>query len=234
MSTRKRKNTAENGLSEVLAGMLGKHRLFDGLSAEEIAEIVERIGGGVRRFAKDEIVVYEGTKAKWIVPVLKGQLAVYESGTSGERHLARVVGEGGLFGATMMTANLETYPGMAVANLDCTVAFLEIAKVKAMWREGRHARFFENLYSTVCGEVLESWQKLSVLACRKTEDRFMLYLRWRAAETGKVELQLPFATSEACAQYLGVTRTALSLAVKRLDERGEIKRLGRGRFALKN
>jgi len=228
------RGTAGNGAPAVtLEVRLSRLRLFADMTYEEISEVVRRIGGGIRRFKKDEIVVHEGVKAKWVIPVLKGRLGVYESGSNGERHLARIVDEGGLFGSTLVTANLDSYPGMAIAATDCEVVFFEIARVRSMWKEARYARFFENLYTSVSGEVLDSWRKLSILACRKTEDRFMLYLRWRSAATGETEMRLPFATSEACAQYLGVTRTALSLAVTRLVGRGEIARLGRGRFRLK-
>lgn len=122
----------------------------------------------------------------------------------------------------MVTANLEYYPGMAIATETCEVVFLEIAKIKTIWRDERYAKLFENLYTIVSGEVLRCWRKMSILSCKKAEDRFMLYLRWRAAEVGEGDLYLPFATSEELAQFLGLTRTALSLAVKRLIARGEI------------
>jgi len=199
----------------------------------ETAEIVREIGGTVRRFAKGEVVVYEGTKAKWIVPVVRGRLTVYESGASGVRHPVRVVEPGQMFGATLLTSNLEYYPGMAVASEASEVVFLEIAKIRSTWRKSRHARLFENLFTVVSAEVLGCWRKMSILSCKKAEDRIMLYLRWRAAEVGRLDLELPFSTSEAFAEYLGLTRTGLSLAVKRLATRGEIKHPSRRRFVLR-
>lgn len=228
----------DNAIKRQKLNALAQHflrsRLFEGMGTDEITLIIGFIGGGVRRFAKGDIVVHEGTKAKWVIPVLKGRLNVYESGASGDRHLVRVIDEGGLFGSTLVTANLEDYPGMAVAEVDSEVVFFDNASIKALWREGRHPRFFVNLYSIVSGEVLDCWRKISMLTCRKTEDRFMLYLHWLAAESGETEVKVPFPTSEACAQFLGVTRTALSLAVKRLITRGEITRLEHGRFVLKH
>lgn len=197
-----------------------------------IADIVARVGCGVRRFVKGEIVVYEGAKAKWIVAVARGRLGVYESGANGVRHLARVVEAGHLFGATMVTTNLEYYPGMAVAGEASEVVFLEIDKIKEIWREDKYAKLFENLYTIVSGEVLHCWRKMSILSCKKAEDRVMLYLRWRAAEVGDIDMKLPFSTSEEFAQFLGLTRTAQSLAVKRLVARGEIAHPGHNRFVL--
>jgi len=199
---------------------------------KEICEVVRRTGCVVRRFDKGEVVVYEGTKAKWVVPVLAGRLTVYESGANGVRHPVRVVEAGHLFGATMVTANLEYYPGMAVATEPTEVVYLEIDKLKDLWREGTHVKLFENLFSIVSAEVHSCWRKMSILSCKRAEDRFMLYLRWRASEVGERDMRLPFPTSEACAQYLGVTRTALSLAMKRLAARGEIAYPEHGRFVL--
>lgn len=212
---------------------LMKIRLFAGMSPDLIAEIVDRISAGVRCFAKGEIVVYEGTKTKWVVPVLSGRLTVFESGASGERHPVRVVEKGHLFGATMVTSALEYYPGMAMATAPSEVVFLEIAKIKEIWREPRFAKFFENLYSIIATEVHDCWRRMAILSCKKAEDRFMFYLRWYASEIGESDVRLPFPTSEACAEYLGVTRTALSLAVKRLLARGEIAHPSHGRFVIR-
>ena len=208
-------------------------RLFAGLSSAETAAVVRRLGGTVRRFAKGEVIVHEGTKAKWLIPVLSGVVSVYEPGTNGERHLVRSVEAGGLFGATLVTTRLENYPGMAVAAKDCEVMFFEMAKIRELWYDTRYKKFFENLYTAVSESVLYCWRKLSIMACKTTEDKFMMYLNWYATETGSPDVTLPFARMEDCAVFLGVTRAALSSAINRLVTRGEIQRVSRGRFVLK-
>ena len=217
---------------KLLAERLAKFRLFEGMSREEISTVVEFIDGKVRAFRKGEAVVYEGTKAKWVVPVLSGRLTIFESGAGGARCPMRVVEAGHVFGSTMVTNNLEYYPGAAVAAEPSEVVFLSIPKIRELWYAGTSPKFFANLYSVVSGQVLESWRKMSILSCKKVEDRFMLYLRWYASEVGESDVTLPFATSEDCASYLGVTRTALSLAIKRLVGRGEIVHPGHSRFVI--
>ena len=217
----------------VLVARLTKFSLFAGMSGEMVADVIRRVGGEVRHLSKGETFVYEGTKAKWLVPVLSGQLSIFESGSGGVRHLVRIVEAGQVFGSTMVTSNLEYYPGAAVASEPCEVVLLSIPKIRELWHAGMCQRFFANLYSIVSGQVLECWRKMSILSCKKAEDRFMLYLRWYASEVGESDVTLPFATSEACARYLGVTRTALSLAVNRLVARGEIVHPARNRFVIR-
>lgn len=207
-------------------------RLFAGLSSAETAAVVRRLGGSVRRFAKGEVVVHEGTAAKWLIPVLSGVVCVYEPGANGERHLVRSVEAGGLFGATLVTMRLECYPGMAVAAKDSEVMFFEMAKIRELWYDTRYKKFFENLYTAVSESVLYCWRKLSILACKTTEDKFMRYLNWYATETGSSDVTLPFARMEDCADFLGVTRASLSPAIKRLVAHGEIRRVRRGHFVL--
>lgn len=207
-------------------------RLFVGMSSAETAAVVRRLGGTVRRFAKGEVIVHEGTQAKWLIPVLSGVVCVYEPGANGERHLVRSIEAGGLFGATLVTMRLECYPGMAVAAKDSEVMFFEMAKIRELWYDTRYKRFFENLYTIVSEHVLYCWRKLSIMACKTTEDKFMLYLKWYASEVGSDDVTLPFARMEDCATFLGVTRAALSPAIGRLVARGEIGHFGRGRFVL--
>ena len=128
--------------------------------------------------------------------------------------------------------SLEYYPGAALAAEPSEVVFLSIPKIRELWYAGTCPKFFVNLYSIVSGQVLESWRKMSILSCKKAEDRFMLYLRWYASEVGESDVRLPFKTSEDCARYLGISRTALSLAVQRLVKRGEIAHPGHSRFVI--
>jgi len=74
--------------------------------------------------------------------------------------------------------------------------------------------------------------KLSIMACKTTEDKFMMNLHWYASEIGSNDLKVPFPRMEDCATYLGVTRVSLSMAIGRLEKRGEIKHIGRGHFKL--
>jgi len=80
--------------------------------------------------------------------------------------------------------------------------------------------------------VLYCWRKLSIMACKTTEDKFMMYLNWYASEVGSNDVTLPFARMEDCATFLGVARTSLSPAIGRLVASGEIAQPARGRFVL--
>ena len=213
---------------------LRKLRLFAGLSSDEVSEVVRRLGGEIRRFAKGEVILHEGVEAKWLMPVLSGIVSVYEPGANGERHLVRTVEAGQLFGATLVTMRLERYPGMAVAAKDCEAAFFEMAKIRELWYDTRYKKFFENLYTAVSESVLYCWRKLSIMACKTTEDKFMMYLNWYASEVGLNDVTLPFVRMEDCAAFLGVTRASLSPAIGRLAACGEIKHVARCRFVLRS
>lgn len=211
---------------------LKKLRLFAGFSPDEVSDVVRRLGGEVRRFAKGEVILHEGTAAKWLMPVLSGVISVYEPGANGERHLVRSVEAGELFGATLVTTRLERYPGMAVAAKGCEVMFFEMTKIRELWDDSRYKKFFENLYTIVSELAHSSWRKLSIMACKTTEAKFMMYLNCYASEVGLNDVTLPFARMEDCAAFLGVTRASLSPAIGRLEARGEIEHVSHGRFRL--
>ena len=232
MKGRKAQEKAESCRAENLEVRLGKLRLFADFSPREVSEVVRRLDGRVHHFAKGEVVVHEGTAAKWLMPVLSGVVSVYESGSGGERHLVRTVEAGQLFGATLVTMRLERYPGMAVAAKDCDVVFLEMEKIRELWYDTRYKRFFANLYTAVSESVLYCWRKLAIMACKTTEDKFLMYLNWYASEVGKDNVVLPFTRMEDCATFLGVTRASLSPAIKRLAARGIIQHVAHGRFRL--
>lgn len=232
MSKRKSSLNDESDVVEVPDDRIGMLQLFANIPPSTVRGIVGRIGGSVRRYSKGETIVHEGTEAKWLLPVLSGVVSVYEPGANGERHLVRTVEAGQLFGATLVTTRLEYYPGMAVAACDCEVLFLDMAKIRELWYDMRYRKFFENLYTAVSEYVLFCWRKMSIMTCKTTEDKFMLYLNWYASEVGSKDVTLPFVRMEDCATFLGVTRVSLSMAISRLVARGEIRHLGRAHFVL--
>lgn len=207
-------------------------RLFSELSREEVKVILGRISGGVRIHRKGEVIVHEGVEPKWMFAVLSGVVSSYECGENGERHLVRTVESGHLFGATLVTMHLDGYPGQAVAETDCEVVRFELAKIRELWYDIRYRKFFENLYTVVSEYVFYCWRKFSVMACKTTEEKFMRYLNLYARASGSKDMTLPFSRMEDCAVFLGVSRTALSPAIGRLEAQGKIKRLGRGHFVL--
>lgn len=211
---------------------LGTHSLFEGMSAAEIAVVAERLGGGLRRFKKGDEIIREGSDARWLVPVLSGIVSVYETMANGERHLVRAVEAGALFGTSFVTLPVAKYPCSLVATQACEVVFFDIARVRELWHESVHKRFFENLYTIVSAYVFYCTRKLSILACKTTEEKLLFYLGWYASDSGSNDVTLPFARAEDCAAFLGVTRVSLHRAVRQLEESGRIRHIGRGHFVL--
>lgn len=107
-----------------------------------------------------------------------------------------------------------------------------VLRTRALWYEPAYKRFFENLYTVVSGCVVYCTRKLSILACKTTEEKFLFYLGWYASDSGSNDVTLPFARAEDCAAFLGVTRVSLHRAVRQLEESGRIRHIGRGHFVL--
>lgn len=232
---RKGASSGADGGARTLAERLAATDLFLGMPPAQVAEVSGRAVGGVRRFEKGETVVTDGMAAQWLIVLLDGRLYVYDSGAGGERLLVRAVESGRSFGVTMMADGASAYSAMVVAARPSEAVFMDVSRLRDLWREGRHPRLFENLFR-IAGEVaLDGRRHAAVLACRKVEDRLMLELSLRAeaAGGGGRDVALPFATMEDCARHLGVTRTGLSLAVKGLVRRGRISRVSPTRFVIR-
>lgn len=207
--------------------------LFNGFSLSETAKALADFGAHVKRFEKGAVVVHEGTPADWLVVVLEGKLNIYELIARDERHLVRPVLPGQLFGGTLVMSACKRYPGLAQAAQAARVVFLSISRIQAAVADRRSATLFRNLYSIVSGDVLKSWRKMSIMACTRAEDRVKLLLNWVSSIQGRTEFDVPFNTTEEMAQFLAISRTALSLAINRLVRRGEIVHPGRRHFSVK-
>ena len=139
---------------------------------------------------------------------------------------------GALFGTSFVTLPVAKYPCSLVATQACEVVFFDIVRVRELWHEPVHRRFFENLYTVVSGYVLYCTRKLSLMASKTTEEKFLFYLGWYASDSGSNDVTLPFARAEDFAAFLGVTRASLHRAIRHLEASGRIRHVGRGHFVL--
>lgn len=211
---------------------LRKLCLFRGCTHAEIRLFLRRFGVSVRKAVKGEIVVHEGEKAKWTMIVLKGTLELYDHKPNGEDTLVRVFEPGGFLGMTISMDKDEFYPCMIVTGEDAELLLLDSEKIRAYWYRHGFRQFYSNLLSSFSHYIWFCREKFAILTHHGAEERVLRYLQTRAGELGAHEFDVPFATSQQMADFLAITRTALSLAVKRLVARGAIAHPARSRFVL--
>ena len=199
--------------------------MFEGLSSDELDDMLYRLNAVKKKYRKGEIVVHAGIEAERLLVVASGHLHVYTE-TDAERHvLVREIGINEVLGLWIMhVPEVVCWPGSVVAAEDSVLISLGIAQARRLpaSAEPPVAHLSSNTSKILAQELFSTWRKLMVMDAPTIESRVMVYLAELDNESGHTgQVAVPF-DRERMAEYLGVTRPALSRALSQLRDRGAI------------
>ncbi len=198
-------------------------KIFTGLSPDEVDDILYRLNGVKRRYRKGEIVVHGGMDATRLLAVVSGHLHVYTD-TAGEHPvLVRKIGKDEVLGLWLLhVPEIACWPGTVVAAEESTLISLDMESTRSLLLSSSPsvAKLSANAANILANELFSTWRKLMVMNAPTIETRVMAYLAVLDNESGGTgNVVVPF-DRERMAEYLGVTRPALSRAIGHLRDRG--------------
>ena len=206
-------------LTDLAHGM----KIFAGLSASEVEDVLYRHNAMKRQYRKGEIVVHAGMEADRLLIVASGRLHVY-SDTSGDHPvLVREIGKDEVLGLWILhVPEIACWPGTVVAAANSTLISFSMESDRRLLSssEPTVAKLSANSAQVLARELFSTWRKLMVMNAPTIEKKVMAYLTELDNESGNTgEVVAPFNRAHM-AEYLGVTRPALSRAIGLLRDRG--------------
>lgn len=205
--------------------MPGNIALFEGLSPEERASLLDCFGTKERRFLRGECLIREGDRVSDIGIVLAGAVRVERTDFRGNRTIIASFGSGSVFGESFACAGIPRSPVSVVAESDGAALFLPFERLLRTCENacGFHRRIVENMIRMIARKNLVLNGRLEIVSLRTIREKALAYfasLPRRAAEgstglhpggqaSGGYTVELPFSRTEL-ADYLCVDRSALS------------------------
>lgn len=202
--------------------ILGKCKLFAGMSANDIKGVLTCSQAIKRDYQKDSIIFNEGDSAKKIFILLSGTVAVGKYTLEGNAISVAVFHEPGeLFGEVFVFLEDGTYDYFAKAEDQAVV--LEIPKKYITDRCakscGYHEKLLANMLMVLAEKAYFLNKKLEVVSGNSLRQKIARFLEQKADKKGMVMLQM---NREALALFLGTTRPSLSRELMNLQEEGII------------
>ena len=221
-------------LKELARGL----KIFQGLSTGEVESLLYRLNGVKKSYRKGEILVHAGMEADRLLAVASGHLHVYTEAGCEHPVLVREIGADEVLGLWILhVPEVCCWPGTVVAAEDSVLVSFGMDSARRLLSsdEPSLARLSANASSLLARELFSTWRKLMVMDAPTIEKRVLAYLAELDNESGSTgEVRVPFDRARM-AEYLGVTRPALSRALGQLRDRGAISwrknafRIGRSR-----
>ena len=201
-----------------IGAVLAKSHLFEGVSADESAALLDRLGANVRAHADGSLLVRLGDTVTRMGVVVEGAVEIGFYDEAGDLATVNRLEPGDMIAEAIAYAE-EPSVVQATAVGDCRVLWMESARLlsSAVLAENPAASLVvANLVRIVSRKNVFLNQKAQILTQRYVRDRVKLFLKDRVHE-GKADL--PFSRSDL-ARYLGVNRSALSRELGRLRDEG--------------
>ena len=198
-------------------------KIFAGLSAREADDVLYRLNAVKRQYRKGEIVVHAGMAADRLLVVVSGHLHVYTETAKEHPVLVRKIGKDEVLGLWILhVPEVAGWPGTVVAAEDSVLISLNMDATRRLLSKADPSttRLSSNASAILARELFSTWRKLMVMDAPTIETRVMTYLAELDNEFGGTgSVVVPF-DRERMAEYLGVTRPALSRALGQLRDRG--------------
>lgn len=208
-------------------------RLFDGISQEQLPEMLHCLQAWTAEFEKGEILCPAGEPVGFLGVVLSGSVSIESGDVWGNRSILGKLGPGEVFA--------EAYACVPDTPLLVSVAAQEKTKILCLEMErvltscpnscAHHRRLVRNLLQVTAEKNLELTRKISYTSPKSIRGRLLSYLSDQAILQGSRQFAIPFDRQQL-ADYLGVERSALSKELGKMRREG-ILQTEKNRFWLK-
>lgn len=195
--------------------------LFSGISEDELTAMLSCLKAEKKDFPKDAFVLRAGDTADSIGLVLAGTVLIVQEDIWGNRNILSKAGPGHTFAAAYACAPGSRLNAGVMAETPVTVLLLNVKRVLNVCPSTctHHSRIIRNLLSELAEKNLRFSEKLAHMGQRTTRSKIMSYLSAEAQRLGTCEFDIPFSRQQL-ADYLGVERSGLSLALGKMKEDG--------------
>jgi CRP-like cAMP-binding protein len=214
---------------EVLARM----PLFAGSSVDEVGAMLGCLNARERHYAQGERIHCIGDVIGTVGLVLEGSVRIESVDAQGNVSVVGVRGPGSMFGEAYAAVPDEPLLVDVVAAENCTVLFLNLAKVLSTCPNtcANHARTSRNMTAIIARQSLALSRRIFHVAPKTIRGKVLAYLSDEAERSGSREFDIPFDRQQL-ADYLGVDRSALSAELSRMTRAG-ILETQRSHFVLR-
>ncbi|WP_283169601.1 Crp/Fnr family transcriptional regulator [Curtanaerobium respiraculi] len=200
---------------------LARAPLFRGAQPQQINGMLGCLGATQRAYAKGELILRRGQRAKTMGLVLAGSVSIESSDISGSVSVLGHVGPGRVFAETYAALPEEPMVVDVVALEPTRVLFLNVAQVMHTCSHAcaHHQLIADNLFAIFARKNLGLSQRIFSSAPKSIRGKVLAYLAFQASANQSLEFDIPF-NRQQLADYLGVDRSALSAELSHMAKEG--------------
>ena len=210
---------------EITAGLC-KNTIFEGLTQEQIADILPCIVATIKTYGSEECVGDKGEPIHNLGVVLDGSLKVCDEGPGGKQGVVANIGKNELFGEAVVFATGAGLEHRVVADKDTQVLylsgdfFLSPCGKNCTGREA-HQGIVKNILRLLSDRALMLGKKILYLTAPDLKTKIAMYLCELYELSGSRSFHMPL-NRDRLAEFFSVARPSLSRELVNLKNQGII------------
>lgn len=204
--------------------IIKKCALFRNIHGEDLEKVYECMGGQIKKYKKDQIILQKGEQARYMCIVISGSVQVVRDYYNGDRVIISRIEPAGVVGESVAITPNAYVPVNVIAETDCEILMVEGSRVMEPCSKNCHfhVKVIKNLLETIAVKNIWLTHRIEITSRRTTRDKIMAFLYMCANDYGSNEFIIPFNRQEL-ADFLGVERSAMSAEISRLKADGVIE-----------
>ena len=202
--------------------ILMKHDLFEGIPAEALPNLLNALGGEIKRYAAGQNIMRMGRAPIVTGIILAGAIEVSFLNENADQIDMNIFEAGKSFGETMEGADLAESRMFVKAIRDAVILRLQFRRLyeKSACEDPHLWRFTLNMLRRISHKGIFYQHKIRIMGQKSIRAKLSVYLQEAPRDVdGAVQRDM---NQTQLARYLGVERSALSREMSHLREEGAI------------
>ncbi|WP_028829693.1 Crp/Fnr family transcriptional regulator [Proteocatella sphenisci] len=209
--------------------LLMNNRLFEGISSEDIENILVCLNAFVKNYEKKETVIRENEPIPGIGIILRGSIQISKTDLLGNINIIAEPKKNQLFAETFEAAGIHISPVRVTSKESTKILFIQYGKMMNMCSNSCvfHSRMIVNMMKIIAVKNTELNKKIDILSKRTIREKLMAYFLMEMNLQGKSrKIRLAFSKTDL-ADYICTDRSSMSREISRMQEDGIIQVKGR-------
>ncbi len=195
--------------------------LFTDIEEENLLRMLTCLGAEIFKFDKKDTVFAEGTEAKNIGVILKGELESVRYDYYGNKSIINKMDSPDVFGEAFACAEAKSLPISIVTIEPSEIMLINCSHILHTCSNncGFHQQLIYNLMKDLASKTVIFHQRIEVTSKRSTREKLLAYLDIMSKQKNSKSFKIPFNRQEL-ADYLEVDRSGLSAEISKMRKEG--------------
>ena len=181
---------------------------------EDREETLRALTRAVTHYEAGGVIINKDDEVSSFALIEEGTVSILRSDLDGNELLVQLAHRGDIFADAFSFAGAPS-PILAIAKARTKIRWLSVKKAE------KDQRILINMLRIASQRNVFLTKRIEILAKRRLEEKVLTFLEWEAERHGRNDFDIEFDRAEM-ASFLGADRSALSLVLSRLRDRGLI------------